>query len=104
MNRRGDPMALPTVLMPGPMNRSVQAGLDGRFEVIRLWEADDPDAVLAERAAEIVAVANGGHKIDGKFLDRLPALQLVASFGVGYDQIDAKAAADRGVVVTNTPG
>ncbi|TDU90419.1 lactate dehydrogenase-like 2-hydroxyacid dehydrogenase [Kribbella voronezhensis] len=97
-------MALPTVLMPGPMNRSVPAGLAGRFEVIRLWEADDPDAVLAERAKDIVAVANAGTPIDGAFLGRLPALQLVASFGVGYDQIDAKAAADRGVVVTNTPG
>ncbi|WP_112248433.1 2-hydroxyacid dehydrogenase [Kribbella monticola] len=97
-------MALPTVLMPGPMNRSVPAGLDGRFEVIRLWETDDPDAVLAERAKDIVAVANAGTPIDGAFLDRLPALQLIANFGVGYDKIDANAAADRGVVVTNTPG
>jgi lactate dehydrogenase-like 2-hydroxyacid dehydrogenase len=97
-------MALPTVLMPGPMNRSVPAGLADRFEVIRLWEADDPDAVLAERAKDIVAVANAGTTIDGAFLDRLPALQLVASFGVGYDKIDATAAAERGVVVTNTPG
>jgi lactate dehydrogenase-like 2-hydroxyacid dehydrogenase len=86
-------MALPTVLMPGPMNRSVQAGLDGHFEVIRLWEADDPDALLAERAKDIVAVANAGTPIDGAFLDRFPALQLVASFGVGYDKIDATAAA-----------
>ncbi|QNE19403.1 2-hydroxyacid dehydrogenase [Kribbella qitaiheensis] len=97
-------MALPTVLMPGPMNRSVPDGLDGRFEVIRLWEAADSGAVLAERGKDIVAVANAGTTIDGAFLDRLPALQLVASFGVGYDKIDAKAAADRGVVVTNTPG
>ncbi|MEU0093099.1 2-hydroxyacid dehydrogenase [Kribbella sp. NPDC006257] len=97
-------MALPTVLMPGPMNRSVQAGLDGRFEVIRLWEADDPDAVLAERAKDIVAVAGAGTPIDGPFLDRFPSLQLVANFGVGYDKIDATAAAERGVVVTNTPG
>jgi lactate dehydrogenase-like 2-hydroxyacid dehydrogenase len=97
-------MALPTVLMPGPMNQSVLNGIGDQFEVIRLWEADDPDAVLAERAKDIVAVANAGTTIDGEFLDRLPALQIVASFGVGYDKIDAEAAADRGVVVTNTPG
>jgi lactate dehydrogenase-like 2-hydroxyacid dehydrogenase len=86
------------------MNQSVLNGIGDQFEVIRLWEADDPDAVLAERAKDIVAVANAGTMIDGEFLDRLPALQIVASFGVGYDKIDAEAAADRGVVVTNTPG
>jgi lactate dehydrogenase-like 2-hydroxyacid dehydrogenase len=72
--------------------------------VIRLWEADDPDAVLAERAKDVVAVATGGTAIDGDFLDQLPNLQIIASFGVGYDNIDASAAAERGVVVTNTPG
>jgi lactate dehydrogenase-like 2-hydroxyacid dehydrogenase len=97
-------MVRPLVVMPDPMNRSVSAGLADRFEVIRLWEADDPDAVLDERVKEIVAVANAGTTVDEAFLDRFPALQIVASFGVGYDTIDATAAAERGVVVTNTPG
>ncbi|MGW1341898.1 2-hydroxyacid dehydrogenase [Kribbella sp. NPDC002412] len=97
-------MGLPVVLMPGAMNPVVAAGLDGKVELIRLWEEADPDAVLAERRDEIVAVATGGTRIDGAFLDRLPAVRIVASFGVGYDQIDATAAAERGVVVTNTPG
>lgn len=34
----------------------------------------------------------------------LPALRVVANYGVGYDNIDLAAAARRGVVVTNTPG
>lgn len=97
-------MSRPTVLMPGPMNKTVLTGTAEHFDVIRLWEADDPDAVLAERAKDITAVATGGTAIDGAFLDRLPALRLVASFGVGYDKIDAVAAAERGVIVTNTPG
>ncbi|MEI8407394.1 MULTISPECIES: 2-hydroxyacid dehydrogenase [unclassified Kribbella] len=97
-------MGLPVVLMPGPMNRSVADGLDGKVELIRLWEEADPDAVLAKRRDEIVAVAAGGTRIDGAFLDRLPNVRIVSSFGVGYDQIDATAAAERGVVVTNTPG
>ena len=97
-------MSRPTVLMPGPMNETVLTGTAEHFDVIRLWEADDPDAVLAERAKDITAVATGGTAIDGAFLDRLPAVRLVASFGVGYDKIDAVAAAERGVIVTNTPG
>jgi lactate dehydrogenase-like 2-hydroxyacid dehydrogenase len=97
-------MGLPVVLMPGPMNPAVADGLEGKAELIRLWEEADPEAVLAARRDEIVAVAAGGTRIDGEFLDRLPAVRIVASFGVGYDQIDATAAAERGVVVTNTPG
>lgn len=99
-----NPVGLPVVLMPGPMYPAVAQGLEGHCELIRLWEESDPDAVLAARRDEIVAVATGGGRIDGPFLDRLPAVRIVASFGVGYDRIDANAAAERGVVVTNTPG
>src|SRR5262249_52410702 len=34
---------------------------------------------------------------------RFPKLQIISSFGVGYDHIDAKAAGARGVIVNNTP-
>jgi glyoxylate reductase len=37
-------------------------------------------------------------------LDLLPALRVVANFGVGYDRVDVTALAQRGIVVTNTPG
>jgi lactate dehydrogenase-like 2-hydroxyacid dehydrogenase len=37
-------------------------------------------------------------------LDLLPALRVVANFGVGYDRIDVAACAAHGIVVTNTPG
>nr|WP_295830093.1 D-glycerate dehydrogenase [uncultured Azospirillum sp.] len=33
-----------------------------------------------------------------------PQLRLIASFGTGVDHIDLKAARERGIVVTNTPG
>ena len=34
----------------------------------------------------------------------IPKLEIISSFGVGYDNIDAKAAARLGIIVTNTPG
>ncbi len=37
-------------------------------------------------------------------LELLPGLRVLANFGVGYDRIDVAACAERGVVVTNTPG
>ncbi len=36
-------------------------------------------------------------------MDRLPALRVVANYAVGYDNVDVGAAAERGVVVANTP-
>ena len=46
----------------------------------------------------------GGHtRVDGTFLSRLPKLEIVASYGVGYDHIDAKWAGAHNIVVTNTP-
>ena len=37
-------------------------------------------------------------------IDGLAGLQLIANFGVGYDNIDVAYAASRGIHVTNTPG
>ena len=37
-------------------------------------------------------------------LDLLPALRIVANFGVGYDRVDAAELARKGIVLTNTPG
>ncbi len=37
-------------------------------------------------------------------MGRLPHLEIVASFGVGYDNVDAEWAGKHGIIVTNTPG
>jgi lactate dehydrogenase-like 2-hydroxyacid dehydrogenase len=36
-------------------------------------------------------------------MSRFPKLEIVSSFGVGYDHVDAKWAGEHGIVVTNTP-
>jgi lactate dehydrogenase-like 2-hydroxyacid dehydrogenase len=38
-----------------------------------------------------------------EFLGRFPKLEIISSFGVGYDHVDAKWAAAHGIIVTNTP-
>lgn len=78
--------------------------LERRFAVHRLWEAADPDGLIASVAGSVRGLAAAGKLVvDDAFLARLPALQIVANFGVGYDKIDAVAARRRGVMVTNTP-
>lgn len=43
-------------------------------------------------------------RIDGDLMDAAgPQLKIVSNYAVGFDNIDVKAASDRGIVVTNTP-
>ena len=43
-------------------------------------------------------------RIDGDLMDEAgPQLKIVSNYAVGFDNIDVKAASDRGIVVTNTP-
>ncbi|MGO9137455.1 MAG: 2-hydroxyacid dehydrogenase [Syntrophales bacterium] len=42
--------------------------------------------------------------VDEEVLDRADHLKMIAQFGVGYNNIDVKAATIRGIPVSNTPG
>src|SRR5213593_3774684 len=42
-------------------------------------------------------------RIDGAFMEKFPRLEILSTFGVGYDHIDTAWAAAHGVTVTNTP-
>ncbi|MGH3355866.1 MAG: 2-hydroxyacid dehydrogenase [Nocardioidaceae bacterium] len=98
-------MSRPVVLLPGPLNSVVLTGCAALFDVLRLWEEDEPEAVLDARGAEVLGIATMGHRpVDADLMDRLPRLQVVACFGVGYETVDVEEATRRGVVVTNTPG
>ena len=57
----------------------------------------------ATRAAVTVVALKGHASFGADEMDQLPALDLVANYGVGYDAIDVTAADARGVKVTNTP-
>jgi lactate dehydrogenase-like 2-hydroxyacid dehydrogenase len=99
-------MNRPDILMTAPMLPSVIAALEADFVLHRLWEQGDPGAYLHAIGPRIRGLATStlGGRVNDALLARLPALEIVASFGVGYDNVDAAAAAARGIVVTNTPG
>lgn len=43
-------------------------------------------------------------RVDGDLMDAAgPQLKIISSYAVGFDNVDIKAATDRGIVVTNTP-
>ena len=43
-------------------------------------------------------------QINGELLDKAPHLSMIANYGVGFNNIDLKAATARGIPVSNTPG
>lgn len=92
-------------LMFSPMPPLVVDGVAAVSRLHRLWEAPDRETTLAGIAPHIRGiVTGGGHAaIGGDMLSRFPKLEMVASFGVGYDHIDADWAGKHGIVVTNTP-
>jgi hydroxypyruvate reductase len=48
-------------------------------------------------------IANGESRVSAALIERLPDLQVIVVFGVGYDGIDVEAARARGIAVTHTP-
>jgi lactate dehydrogenase-like 2-hydroxyacid dehydrogenase len=94
------------VLMVGPVMPLIEDGIGRAFTLHKLWEAPDREALIARLAPRLRAMAAGGGKhepMGADFLGRFPRLEIISSFGVGYDHIDAKWAAAHGIVVTNTP-
>ena len=90
------------VLIPNKMLESADAALAEAFTVHRLYEAADPDAMLAEIASKVGAIASsGGAK--RSLIEALPNLKLVAHFGVGYDPVDVECCKEHDIRVTNTP-
>jgi lactate dehydrogenase-like 2-hydroxyacid dehydrogenase len=94
----------PEILQIAPMLPSVEAALAEAYAVHRYWEAADRSALLAGIGPRVRGVATDGHHgIAPDILAALPALEVVSSYGVGYDAIDTAACKARNVRVTNTP-
>lgn len=92
--------------MPADGMTLIGERLASRVNLHKLWLAADREATLARLAPDIriVVATNYTAKIDAALMARLPKLELVSSFGVGYDHIDAAWAGAHGIVVTYTPG
>jgi lactate dehydrogenase-like 2-hydroxyacid dehydrogenase len=94
----------PDLILTGPMMPLIEEQADQLFAVHRLAKAKDRNALIAEIAPRIRAIATAGHfPVDAALMEKLPKLEIVANFGVGYDSVDVKWAGAHGIVVTNTP-
>jgi lactate dehydrogenase-like 2-hydroxyacid dehydrogenase len=93
----------PDVLVIGNLPSWDMEPLRDEFHVLTLADAPDLEALLA-RCRAVRALAAPGHNGAGaELMDALPALEIIANYGVGVDAIDLEAARARGIRVTNTP-
>lgn len=91
------------------LGRIPEAGLDLLRTAgdVWSWEQDGPipdsvrDAQLGAADAAVTLLTN---TVDEAFLAAAPRLRIVANVAVGHNNVDRRACARRGVVVSNTPG
>jgi lactate dehydrogenase-like 2-hydroxyacid dehydrogenase len=81
-----------------------EAALAQRFNVFRWYEIADKSAFLGEHGSTIKAiVTNGPTGAAAELVAALPALEIIAIGGVGFDKVDLAEARRRNYRVTNTP-
>ncbi|MBH0239482.1 2-hydroxyacid dehydrogenase [Methylobrevis albus] len=91
-------------LVVQPILPDQMAALDRTYRLHRYDSAPDKAELLRGVGDRIRAVVTtGGRGFTAELLARLPALEIVASSGVGTDTIAVDACKARGVAVTNTP-
>jgi len=95
----------PKVFVTRRLPAGGMATLRGHFE-LDVWEGED--APPKEEIMRRVADADGmvsllTDPIDADVISAAKKLKIIAQYAVGYNNIDLAAAAQRGIIVTNTP-
>lgn len=98
----GRPVVLVTRKLPDAVEARLQRDYDARLNPNdRLYSGDDLVALAADADAVIPCHTE---RFTADVIARLPdRLRAICNFSVGYDHVDTKAAAARGIIVTNTP-
>ncbi|HWW47219.1 MAG TPA: 2-hydroxyacid dehydrogenase [Xanthobacteraceae bacterium] len=100
-NASGDKIDL---LVYGPVKPVINEGFDAPFQAHAISSGQDlgrlpPDVTERIRGIAVTGLVPAGSTVLAKF----PKLEIVSSFGVGYDHVDFSYARDNGIIVTNTP-
>jgi lactate dehydrogenase-like 2-hydroxyacid dehydrogenase len=93
------------LLIYGPMRPILENGFSDQFVVHSAETRADLERLTPDTVAKLRGMAVTYHTVaaNKESLARFPKLEIVASFGVGYDHVDAAYARDNNIMVTNTP-
>ena len=94
-----------TILALGTLLPPEMKQIERDFNLLRLWKETDPEEALKAHLTDIVCILSvaGKMAVTRRMIESLPNLELIVQFGVGVDNIDLAAAAERQITVTNTP-
>jgi len=94
---------LPTVVVADPIDASALARLrTGPCTVVDA--SADPKSLSSHLPAAWALIVRSRTKVDRTLLAAAPLLKVVARAGVGVDNVDMAATAERGISVVNAPG
>ncbi|KDL59181.1 2-hydroxyacid dehydrogenase [Klebsiella variicola] len=91
------------VLKQASLPDALTAELARRYHLAELTALTDAD-FRALAGTFTMLITNGEATVTRELIASLPALELIAVFGVGYDGVDVQAAAEHQVRVSHTPG
>jgi lactate dehydrogenase-like 2-hydroxyacid dehydrogenase len=95
---------MPEVLLLAPLPDFLLRPLQDAHVCHDYFHSADREALIAEAGPLVRGIAMAGHSVaPADLLERLPALEIISVFGVGYDGVPLELCRRRGIRVTNTP-
>ncbi|MDB5634790.1 MAG: 2-hydroxyacid dehydrogenase [Tardiphaga sp.] len=92
------------VLIYSRFPKAMMARIGQRFDLIDAGGKPPVETFGPEELKDVRAlITAGGQALKSDVMDSLPALGAIVCYGTGYDGVDFKAAAERKVVVGNSP-
>jgi lactate dehydrogenase-like 2-hydroxyacid dehydrogenase len=93
------------VLIYSRFPKSQMVRIGERFDLLDAAGKPPLDKFSADELKDVrTMITAGGQLLPAAVMDTLPALGAIICYGTGYDGVDFKAAAERGIVVGNSPG
>jgi hydroxypyruvate reductase len=93
------------VLIYSRFPKALMQRIGERFELLDASGQAPNQVFSAEQLSALRAmVTAGGRPLGGDIMDMMPKLGAIVCYGTGYDGVDLKAAASRGIEVANSPG
>lgn len=94
----------PDILLVEPMMTVFEDRLDELYTVHRLFDPSQAQSIEAALPKIRAVVTGGGTGLSNEWMEKLPALGVIAVNGVGTDRIDLKFARERNIDVAITAG
>jgi hydroxypyruvate reductase len=93
------------VLIYSKFPKALMVRIGERFELLDAGGKPPAGVFGADELRGVRAmITAGGTALPGTVMDTLPSLKAIVCYGTGYDGVDLRAAAERHIVVGNSPG